>query len=67
MKHLGLSIIGLLSVCVLSACGGSEWVKPDATSQDKSSDTAQCQVMQKQADNDETFDNCMAGKGWVKK
>ncbi|MGJ8521972.1 hypothetical protein R84981_000645 [Carnimonas sp. R-84981] len=66
MKHLGLPVVGLLSAFALAACGGGEWVKPDATSQDRSADTAQCQVMQKQAGNDATFDNCMSGKGWVK-
>lgn len=55
-----------LTTLWLGGCaGGPDWQKPDGTSQQLHSDQADCQVMENKADNDQTYDDCMKGRGWT--
>lgn len=50
----------------LSACGGTNWQKPDATSSQLHGDRDDCKVNAEQADDGDVVEDCMKGRGGSK-
>lgn len=66
MKNIRLALIpALAGLVVLTACGGPDWKKPDASDASLHRDRADCKVKAQQADDDNVFQDCMKGRGWV--
>ncbi|WP_027348813.1 hypothetical protein [Halotalea alkalilenta] len=64
MKSLVFTTAALFSTLLMAGCA-TDWQKPDGTDADRYSDQAECRVMANQADDSETFDDCMKGRGWM--